>query len=367
MQVHFYLADQNPHRDKTLGVTAYTIGILRSLAATVPDLQCRALVSRSSFRPDTGVSSQVLPWRTDGLLTRLLTDQFHPLLLKGERPNLWHYPKGHLPLFSRPPGPVVGTVHDTILQHYADRYPETRHRAEFTYWLAMLRRSVARFDVILTISELSRRKIEEFASRHGIRCPPIHVTWQGARGEERAGLPPTAKAEHVLHFASSLPHKRSATLLRHWQVLQERGVELPILQLVGAMAPEVQGLAESLRGVRLSSRLPESEVDTLLRTARAVIVPSEIEGFGLPLVEAYYAGTPVVFPAGFALQEMLPPGTPGAFELEEVDSFAAALEDVVRLDPARISATACHLRERLGWSVCAQRVLAGYRQALGGA
>lgn len=364
MQVHFYLADQNPHRDKTLGITAYTVGLMKALTAAEPGLQCQALVSRSSFQPEPWVRCQTLPWRTDSMPLRLLTDQLHPLCLRGEPPTLRHYPKGHLPLLLRPRGPIVSTVHDTILQHYADRYPETRSRAEFTYWLATLRRSVARFDVILTISELSKRHIQSFAERYRIRCPPIHVTWQGARGEANAGQPPAPKADHVLHFASILPHKRTQTLLEHWQILHQRGVDLPALQLVGNLKPEVRALAESIPSVRLSGRLPEADLDRLLSTARAVLLPSEIEGYGLPLVEAYYAGTPVVFPRGFALEEMMPAGVPGAYELESVDDFARALESVLNLPPDTCAATALHLRERLSWSTCAERTLVGYRQAL---
>ncbi len=364
MRVDYYLADQNPHRDKSLGITAYIDGLLCTLAETHPELECRALVSRSSFRPEGSRGLQCLPWRTDSTLARLLTDQLHPWFVRGERPTLWHYPKGHLPALFRPRGPLVGTVHDTILQHYADHYPRSRSRAEFAYWIGTLRRSIARFDLILTISEFSKRSIEAFAERHGIRCPPVRVTWLGARGEERAGGPLSAKGNHVLHFASALPHKRTQTLLQHWQVLQTRKVELPVLQLVGGMTPETRRLAESLPNVQIAGRLPDAEVEVLITSARALVLPSEIEGFGLPLVEAYYSGTPVIFVRDATLAELLPPGVPGSFELESPDSLAVALESVLRMPESQCAAIALRLRGELAWSICAERTLAGYREAL---
>src|SRR4051812_36079598 len=118
MNVAFYLADQNPQRDRSLGITGYTDGLLRALLAR-GDVGLAALTSASSYAPPAGVATRRLPFSTAGGGLRLVADNLHPLAA-GIAADIWHYPKGHLPLTGRYRAPVVGTVHDLILQHYAD-------------------------------------------------------------------------------------------------------------------------------------------------------------------------------------------------------------------------------------------------------
>lgn len=68
----------------------------------------------------------------------------------------------------------------------------------------------------------------------------------------------------------------------------------------------------------------------MLKEARAVLLPSEIEGFGLPALEGYYHGAPVCFVKGTSVEEMLLPITAkGGFVLDDPQSFKQALDDVL--------------------------------------
>ncbi len=49
-------------------------------------------------------------------------------------------PKGFLPLGSQVRQPKVGTIADTILQFYADKFPHKRSRIDYRYWIGMLKR-----------------------------------------------------------------------------------------------------------------------------------------------------------------------------------------------------------------------------------
>lgn len=361
INVVLYLADQHPGRDRTLGISEYTVGLARELQRSGT---CRIteLGSTSSLRLDGVAASHVeLPWATKGCLGRMFGDQLHPLL---RRPpgDLWHYPKGFLPLLLRPSRPVIGTMHDTILQHYADRYPETRTRAAFAYWISMLKNSVARFDAIVTPSEFARRSIEEFCQRHRLRCPPIHVSYEGAKWEEFAGGG-ASKQDYVVHLVSPYPHKRTTMVLRFWMQASLAGQRWPELRLVGKLTSTQQAILSHSRNTRVMPHLPEDDLRKLIACARALVLSSEIEGFGLPALEGYYLGTPVLFVKGTAVEEILG-AIPGGFDLESFDSFGAALADVLRLESREIAAKARNLREKFSWARCAERTVTAYRSLL---
>ena len=131
-----------------------------------------------------------------------------------------------LPRFVQVKAKRIGTVADTILQFYADRYPKTRSRLAFAYWLGLLKNSIAQFDHILTVSEFSKRCILQFCERHGINCPACHCDLR-----RRHGGPPCrgngAKENYVVHLASSLPHKKTEWLLTTWDRLRSGGVKPP--------------------------------------------------------------------------------------------------------------------------------------------
>jgi glycosyltransferase involved in cell wall biosynthesis len=362
MKIHFYLADQNPHRDRTRGITQYTRSLLAELSRR-PDIDICYLASRSSYRPlNGGFRGRTLPFRTDHLVGRLLADQCHPFRLP--RSDIYHYPKGHLSQLSRPRGPTVGTVHDAIILYYAERYPQTRSRAAFAYWQRQFLRSVARFDLILTVSEHAKRSIEEFCARRNVRCPPITVTYEGARWED--ALPPqTPKQDYVIHLASDQPHKRTDTLLEFWRTLEEGGgIALPNLRLIGSIdAQQRKTLARLTHASLVPPQEPEQLRDQLL-AARALILPSEVEGFGLPALESYYLHTPALYVRDTAVEEILGPGCPGGFDLSSVDSFRVALDEVLDLPAEAIHQRATELRHRFAWARCADRTVAAYHSLL---
>lgn len=362
MRVQFYVADQNPGRDRSRGITEYTHGLLDQLRLR-DGIELSCLASRSSYRP-TNAATRVhsLPFRTDHTAGRLLSDQLHPFLYRGDA-DLWHYPKGFLSWLWRPRTPTVGTVHDTILAFYAEHYPESRSRAAFAYWCDQLARSLARFDRVLTVSEFSKGAIQAFCERRRIRTPPIDVTYEGARWEhETPDL--EAKRDGVVHLCSPLPHKRTDTLLDFWEILQRETPSPLPLQLIGHASERQRERIARLRHVQHRPPLGSSELRSALTSAAALVISSEIEGFGVPTLEAYYLGTPVVYVRGTAVHEVLGGDAPGGFQLDSFDSFRSALEEVLDLGPEAIQQTSERLRRRFAWSACADRTVEAYRELL---
>jgi glycosyltransferase involved in cell wall biosynthesis len=89
--------------------------------------------------------------------------------------------------------------------------------------------------------------------------------------------------------------------------------------------------ARELPDVLLTGHVSDEELAALYTGARALVFPSDDEGFGLPPVEALACGTPVVASDLPALREVL--GDRATFA-HDVDELIAAAEEATRPAPA---------------------------------
>lgn len=362
MKLAVYLADQNPHRDRTQGITELTSALLEQLAM-VPNVEMTTIQSQSSYQFGRNEQEKCLPWRTDRMAGRLLTDNFHPLFCRPEA-DVWLYPKGYLPFFFKPSAPCVGIVHDTILLWYFDHYRQERSRLDYMYWLNLMKRSIARFDVILTISHSAKNQILDLCSRFSIVFPPIEVVYESVRyAQVKETL---VKGNYVIHVASKAPHKKTAWLIENWARALESGKTLPLLKLVGSLPESVKSVVALMPNVEKMPFLDDAAYQQALASARALIMPSEIEGFGLPAVEAYCLGTPACYVDGTAVDEVLAiPKKTGAFELSRPDSLFAALDEVLALSPQVVAETRARLQSTYSAEKFADRVRDVLIQAAG--
>ncbi len=110
-------------------------------------------------------------------------------------------------------------------------------------------------------------------------------------------LAPLGGRPFLLHVGSSIPRKRLDVLFDVFAALRPRHPELRLVQQGGVLTPAQQeqvarrGLSEVLLQ---PPKLERATLAGLYRRALAVLVPSEAEGFGLPVIEALACGTPVV-------------------------------------------------------------------------
>jgi len=298
---------------------------------------------------------------------RLATDHLHPLLSYHDfTPELHYFPKGYLPFFSHHCSPSVVTIHDTIIQHDADHYPKWRSRWEYGYWAMMLKHTLRHADRILTVSESSKRQILEFMERHRIPRNEITVTYEPCSYEQLLQPLNPAKSNYVIHLASLEPHKRTAQLIRWWHEADVQGRDLPMLHLIGQVPPEVSHLLSSSHHIVTRPYLEEAELHATYRETLALILPSEIEGFGLPALEAYYLGSPVCYVKGTSVEEILQPATnKGGFSLDSSDSLFAALDDVMSMSPEQVREYGLKLRDTYASEKVAARMIAVFREVTG--
>lgn len=359
MNIQAYLADQNPGNDRSYGISRMSYLVLKALQAT-GSLTIGTIASKTSQQAPEGVdSARVLPWGTRGKWLRLLTDHLHPLFIHSDPPpDLHYFPKGYLPLFHGFCRPSAVTIHDTIIQYDEDHYPQWRNSWEYAYWALMLKHTLRKSDLILTVSESSKRQIHEFMDRHGIPQKEITVTYEPCLYESVPQPVKPVKENYVIHLASREPHKRTAHLIRWWHEAESQGRNLPMLHLIGTVPPEVAPLLTSSHSIVKSPFLQESALQAAYLSARALILPSEIEGFGLPALEAYYLGTPVCYVENTSVEEILSVATSkGRFSLESPASLFRALDEVMKMPPDETRDCGLKLRETYASARVVKRML----------
>jgi len=142
--------------------------------------------------------------------------------------------------------------------------------------------------------------------------------------------PPTPDTVELLHVGSAIPRKRIDVLLR---ILKGVHQELPNVRLIRVGGPftpaqkanvDYPGLRES---IRIVSSLTSFELASVYRRAALTLLPSESEGFGLPIIESIACGTPVVASDLASTREA---GGPAA-EYCPVADVSAWVDTVVRL------------------------------------
>lgn len=157
---------------------------------------------------------------------------------------------------------------------------------------------------IITTSEVVKARVADEYVRRGVARVPIHVEPLASP----LGPPVSEDLDQALlrkpYFvvvSTVEPRKNHAMLLHVWLDLAAALTSPPKLVIVGAAgwdcAPTLALLDRSptlARCVRRISGLPRRSLRALIANARALLMPSFAEGYGIPLVEALTLGTPVV-------------------------------------------------------------------------
>ena len=105
----------------------------------------------------------------------------------------------------------------------------------------------------------------------------------------------------ILHVGSAIPRKRLDVLIR---ILSELG-HVRLVRVGGAFTAEQAALARDLGvSVLVLPFLDRATLAAIYRRCALLVIPSEREGFGLPLLESLACGTPVIASGIAALREV---------------------------------------------------------------
>lgn len=203
---------------------------------------------------------------------------------------------------------------------------------------------------IITNSAVTLDELQRYAASAGITFPPAAVASLAPPVLPAPGRPLLAQP-YFLMIGTIEPRKNHTLLLQLWRrLVQTHGDRAPHLVIVGRRGWECENVVdllercEQLRGfVHERADCDDGELATWLGHARALLFPSFAEGYGLPLVEALLARTPVVasdLPAFREIAGVVPE------YLDPLDgpAWQVAIEDYMQPDSTRRAAQLVRLR-----------------------
>jgi glycosyltransferase involved in cell wall biosynthesis len=234
---------------------------------------------------------------------------------------------------------LVLVLHDAA----ALRHPGWYSPLYAAYQRALLPRLARRARRIVTVSEFSRRELAEL-----LGLDPERVAVVPGGVDARFRPDPTAataaraalglQRPYVLCVASHTTRKNLGALGPAARALAPEGIDVVV---AGGHRPQFAAEA-GLDGLRLLGHVDDALLPGLYAGAKAFALPSRYEGFGLPVLEAMAAGTPVVAADVAALPDTC--GGAARLALPDGEAFAAALTGLLADDAERTRLRAAGLR-----------------------
>ncbi len=279
-----------------------------------------------------------------------------------------------VPVLSRAKKLVM--IHDVI----AEKYPQLTlpSRMAQLFWHTKVALGRWQADAIVTVSEYARQTIAEH-----FKLNPAKILVVGEASDQVFRALPEAQAtpeltnlgidrrkRYIVYVGGFAPHKNLEMLVSVFAQL----APLPefrdvALVMVGEYKKEIfhscfDAVKRQIEVLGLSKRviftgyLPDEQLVVLLNLATVLVLPSFLEGFGLPGVEAAACGCPVIATTHSPLPELL--GKGGLYvDPAQPEAWRQALYQVLDSNSLRLSMRTAGLAAaaQLTWEAAARQML----------
>jgi glycosyltransferase involved in cell wall biosynthesis len=245
------------------------------------------------------------------LLINLFFNWGLPRLFSQIRPDVFFSPDGWVSLRSKVP--TVSVVHDLNFMHMPENLPRIWRK----HYLRQFPEYIRRADHLITVSEFSKQDI---TNHFGIRPEKISVVYN----DTGDGFRPARSAEEIRQiqqeFAEGNPYflfvgliharKNPGGLMQAFDLYKKQSKSPAKLIIAGNKKWWSAGLENTYqhctfrKDIIFTGRVSDSDLRRLYRACEALVYPSFFEGFGIPILEAFKSGVPVITSNTTAMPEV---------------------------------------------------------------
>jgi glycosyltransferase involved in cell wall biosynthesis len=228
----------------------------------------------------------------------------------------------------------VVTIHDLIYKRHPEFFPFVdRQLYDLKYKYAC-----QKANKIVAVSQATKQDIIEL---YGIAPEKVEVIYQTCNDRFKRFLAQEDRdavlhqhhlpSEFMLYVGSIIPRKNLKTIIEAMAILPP-AVRIPLV-VVGEGSSYKQQVLETIKNLQLQDwvlfpKTHYEELPALYQQANLFLYPSFYEGFGIPILEALYACTPVIAADNAALKEA---GGGGAHYVQptDIEMMAYAMEKII--------------------------------------
>jgi glycosyltransferase involved in cell wall biosynthesis len=310
------LADRLDRGPRRTGIGAYIEGLAQGLGEIADDdrFVLFSLGSRAdaagSLRNGSAMTVGTLPWPRRATTLAWAVAGRPRIRDVGGRLDLLHVLVPTVPVPTAVP--YVATVHDLIpLKH-----PQLFRRRDRALFGRAVRHMTRKARWVIAVSEATRRDVVELLGfpeertavvHHGV---PVHFSAAPIGQQQSVRLEYGLGEDPVLLFVGEVAERKNVPRLI--DAFADVVRKVPEARLVLAGSPGLgydkvrqRVRAASAGSIVLLGHAPQHEVESLMSTASAVVIPSVDEGFGFPALEAMSIGTPVIAADTASLPEVV--------------------------------------------------------------
>lgn len=300
--------------NKLEGMGWFTHHLLKRMVKNHPEVNFLFIFDRP-WNPEFIYGSNVTPLivgpqARHPILWRLWSQISVRRVLKKHQPDLFFSPDGFIPLQSKTP--TLAVIHDLNFEHY----PQWSPKRVTAFYKKYMPRFAAQATHIATVSQFTK---SDLVKRYQVDPQKVSVVYNGPQSSFR-GLTPVEKTAfrknktqeepYFLFLGALNPRKNLERVFLAFDAFKEKTGLSHKLVVVGQTMywpAKTKNLFEKLKhkeDILFTGRCEDAMINAWLGAAEALFFPSLFEGFGIPIVEAFYAETPVITSNTSAMPEI---------------------------------------------------------------
>ncbi len=298
------------NEDKKTGVGWYAYHTIQEFKKIIPDNVRVVLYSREKLKGELAIlpvnwESKVLKWLPGRLWTqfRLSWEMFF------HAPDVLFIPAHVFPIIH--PKKTVMTIHDIA----AIKFPEAYNWFEKWYTLWSGKIALKKLWKVITISQFTKNELKkEFGVLNFEKVKVIYLGYNKEYEEVVENVDEVLKKykiekPYLLSIGRLEEKKNTARIVEAFNNVRVNSY-ISKLVLIGSKGygyekvKKVISESEFKNDIIVPGWVEEKDLPALMQGAEVFVFPSLYEGFGIPVLEAFAAGTPVVASRGGASQEI---------------------------------------------------------------